>query len=125
MGYSNIPFAVGWGVGNFISGFLYQSLGSKINFARQYLVEHLGMTTAEVEAVPQENVMTTMASMMNNGQGASIDEATRLLWEMHDPWKVWVILGAIGAVATVAMVGYYFKTKSTGLSSRNNTAQPA
>ncbi len=124
MGYSNIPFAVGWGVGNFISGFLYQSLGSKINFARQYLVEHLGMTTAEVEAVPQENVMTTMASMMNNGQGASVDDATRLLWEMHDPWKVWVILGAIGAVATVAMVGYYFKTKSTGLSSRNNAAQP-
>ncbi len=38
MGYSNIPFAVGWGAGNFISGFLYESLGSKVNFARQYLV---------------------------------------------------------------------------------------
>lgn len=125
MGYSNIPFAVGWGVGNYISGILYQNLGSKMAFARQYLVSHLGMSPEQAEAIPLENVMPTMASMINHGQGATqeaMDQATRILWHMHDPWKVWVILGAIGFVATLAMVGYYFKTRQTGISSRTSNA---
>ncbi len=121
MGYSNIPFAVGWGVGNLISGFLYEEMGSKINFARQYLSQNLGLDAAEVVKIPQEKVMETMASLLNNGQGATLDQATRLLWEMHDPWIVWVILGALGLVSTLAMMGYYYKTKHTGISS----TQPA
>ncbi|MFH1861463.1 MAG: MFS transporter [bacterium] len=120
MGYSNIPFAVGWGVGNLVSGFLYENLGSKINFAREYLVAKLGMSPAAANAVPQENVMDTMASMLNGGQGASVDEATRILWELHDPWIVWVILGVLGLVSTLAMMGYYYKTKATGISSRKS-----
>ncbi len=117
MGYSNIPFAVGWALGNLISGYLYENLGSKINFARQYLVSNLGMSSADAEAVPQEKVMETMASMMNGGAGASVDDATRLLWSMHDPWIVWVILTGIGAISTILMVIYYFKTRGQSLTS--------
>ncbi|MDP8208685.1 MAG: MFS transporter [Candidatus Electryonea clarkiae] len=113
MGYSNIPFAIGWGVGNAVSGVLYEKLGSKINFARQYLVEQLGMSEASVADIPREKVMDTMASMMNG----TVDEATVVLWNMHDPWIVWVILGVIGLVSTVAMVGYYYKTKNQSLTS--------
>ncbi len=125
MGYSNIPFAIGWGVGNLISGSLYEKLGSKIHFARVYLVDYLGLDQAEVDAIPRENVMAKMAALMNNGQGAHVDDATRLLWDLNHPWIVWVILGSVGAVSTVAMVVYYFKTKQTGLSSRNNNASIA
>ena len=117
MGYSNIPFAVGWGLGNLISGCLYESLGSKVNFARQYLIGQLGQSPAQVLAIPQEHVMDTMAGLMNGGKGATIEQATRVLWDLHHPWMVWVILGAVGLVATVAMMGYYLKTKSTGISS--------
>lgn len=117
MGYSNIPFAVGWGVGNAISGKLYENLGSKIAFAREYLVSHLGLSQTDAASIPLEKVMETMASKMNGGQGATIDEATRLLWDMHHPWIVWVILGSIGLLSTIAMVGYYMKTKHTGISS--------
>jgi len=117
MGYSNIPFAVGWGLGNFISGFLYESMGSKMHFAREYLSGSLGMSATEAQALPSEKVMETMAGLMNGGQGATLDEATRLLWDLHHPWKVWVILGAVGLAATVAMVGYYMKTKERGISS--------
>ena len=46
-----------------------------------------------------------------------LEEATALLWKMHHPWLVWVILGAVGLLATLAMVGYYFKTKDRGISS--------
>lgn len=121
MGYSNIPFAIGWALGNLLSGLLYQHLGSKINFARQYLMSDLGMSRADALAIPRENVMDTMASMMNGGAGATVDDATRLLWNMHDPWIVWVILTGVGAVSTVMMVVYYFKTRGQSLSSRAET----
>jgi hypothetical protein len=117
MGYSNIPFAVGWGLGNQISGPLYEHLGSKIHFARDYLVSHLGLSQTDAASIPLEKVMETMASKMNGGQGATMDEATRLLWDLHHPWIVWVILGGIGMLYTIAMVGYYMKTKHTGISS--------
>jgi len=117
MGYSNIPFAVGWGLGNYISGYLYESLGSKINFARQYLVESAGLAAAAAKDLPSEKVMDAMAAAMNNGKGGTVEEATALLWNMHHPWRVWVILGGVGLAATVAMMGYYMKTKDRGISS--------
>ncbi len=120
MGYSNIPFAVGWGLGNLISGKLYDTLGSKENFARNYLVENLGMSQSDMLAIPQEKVLDTMASLMNNGAGATTDEATRLLWHLNHPWMVWVILTAVGSLATIGMVIYYFKMKGQSLSSRIN-----
>ncbi|MDD5629844.1 MAG: MFS transporter [Elusimicrobia bacterium] len=125
MGYSNIPFAVGWGLGNLISGYLYEGLGSKINFARQYLVQTAGLAAEQVKLMPSEKVMETMAATLNGGQGGTVEEATRLLWEAHHPWLVWVILGAVGLTATVAMMGYYVKTKDRGISSAALSAQPA
>jgi proton-dependent oligopeptide transporter, POT family len=114
MGYSNIPFAVGWGVGNLISGPLYENMGSKIHFAREYLTTHLAMNGAEVAKIPQENVMATLTAKLN---GISIEQANTILWDAYHPWKVWVILGMVGLISTFAMVGYYFKTKNTGISS--------
>ncbi len=117
MGYSNIPFAVGWGLGNLISGYLYESLGSRINFARQYLVETAGMAMDQVKALPSEKVMEIMAASLNGGKGGTVEEATRLLWQAHHPWLVWVILGGVGLAATLAMVAYYQRTKERGISS--------
>ena len=121
MGYSNIPFAVGWGVGNLVSGFLYESLGSKVHFAREYLVHTLGMSAPEAAKIPQEKVMETLVSMMNGGRGATVEEATRMLWDLHHPWKVWAILGSVGLVATVLMTAYYYKTRNTGISSNQSS----
>jgi MFS family permease len=118
MGYSNIPFAIGWGVGNLVSGPLYDALGSKENFARQWMETQGGMSESAVAAIPQEKVMETLAAMMNNGAGGTLEEATRMLWHMYDPWRVWVILTAIGTAATIGMVIFYFKNKNTGISSR-------
>lgn len=111
MGYSNIPFAIGWAGGNLVSGYLYDHLGSKINFARDYLVSHLGMTPLDAAQVPQEKVMEVMAAKMNNGAGATLDEATKVLWNMHHPWMVWLILMSVGLVSTILMIAYYLKTR--------------
>jgi MFS family permease len=122
MGYSNIPFAIGWGLSNQLSGPLYEHLGSKIRFAREYLTDQLGMAAAEVAKIPNERVMETMTAMMNNGQGANVDEATKVLWNLHHPWIIWVILGAVGMISTLSMIGYYMKTKKTGISSNPQAA---
>ena len=60
MGYSNIPFAIGWAVGNLIGGNLYERMSSKINLARDYLVNHLGMDADTVDEIPKEEVMPTL-----------------------------------------------------------------
>ena len=122
MGYSNIPFAVGWGLGNLISGVLYEKLGSKLHFAREYMVQALGMSRDQVAHVPQEKVMDTLTSLLNGGKGGTVEQANQILWNLHHPWKVWVYLGAVGLVATICMVGYYYRTKSSGISSKNSVA---
>ncbi len=37
MGYSNIPFAIGWALGNLIGGFIYEDHGAKANLALKEL----------------------------------------------------------------------------------------
>ncbi|HVP38645.1 MAG TPA: MFS transporter [Candidatus Saccharimonadales bacterium] len=122
MGYSNIPFAVGWGLGNLISGPLYEHLGSRVHFAREYLVHNLGMPAAAVARIPEENVLSTMTARLNGGLGGTVEQANTLLWNAHHPWRVWVILGAVGLLSTLAMVGYYQKTKHSGISSNQSAA---
>ncbi len=74
MGYSNIPFAVGWGVGNAVSGPLYDSFGSKEHFAREYLVDHLGVAQDTVASIRQEQVMDAINYLMNNDTGMPLME---------------------------------------------------
>lgn len=106
MGYSSIPFAVGWAGGSALGGFLYQEHASKIALARRYLVDEIGMDPNRVmdEArLATEDVLGLLASRL----GTDVTHATRILWERFDPWMVWCYLGAIGAVATVGMVAFY------------------
>ena len=91
--------------------------------ARRSLVKSAAGQDAEVAKIPQEKVMETMTSMLNGGQGGTMDEATALLWKVGDPWRVWVILGAVGLVSTLGMIVYYQKTKHSGISS--NPAAPS
>lgn len=48
MGFSNIPFAVGWAVGNLLSGFLYEAFSSKAVFAIKWL-NGKGIATASYQ----------------------------------------------------------------------------
>ncbi len=113
MGYCNIPFAIGWAAGNFVSGFLYENMANKIKFARQYMVDRLGMDPALVldeQQLPKEEVMQTLAAALNDGAGATVQEANQLLWDLHDPYMVWVYLGAFGVAGTIGMIIFYFAT---------------
>ncbi|MBN1825512.1 MAG: MFS transporter [Candidatus Eisenbacteria bacterium] len=113
MGYSNIPFAIGWALGNGIGGRWYEKWSSKFDLAREYMTGHFGVSREAAEALPNSEVMQALAAKMNGGAGAPIPEATRLLWDVYHPWKVWFYLGAFGLAGTIGMILFYVATRKT------------
>lgn len=117
MGYANIPFAIGWAGGGFIGNLIYEAIGNKTRLARDYMVNHLGMDPSVVldEAkLPKGKVMDTMAAALHHGAGGTVQEATRILWDLHHPYMVWYYLGAIGLVGTIGMIIFYLVTRNRG-----------
>ena len=100
MGYSNIPFAFGWFIGNVLSGPLYDAFSSKTQLAGRYLTEKLGMSPAEVENLADEDIFATLATKLNVDEYA----AAETLWQTYHPWTIWLILGAIGLASVLGMV---------------------
>ena len=82
MGYANIPFAIGWALGNLISGPLYENIGSKFNLARDYMIHTLGMNAELVsnkDALPNDQVMESMAYVMQTGDSGAVHGAVETL----------------------------------------------
>jgi len=114
MGYSNIPFAIGWAAGGGIGGFLYEAIANKTELARAYMVGQLGMAPSFVmdeSRLPKEKVMETLAAAMKDGAGVSVREATKALWDLNHPYMVWYYLGMVGLLGTVGMIVFYFATR--------------
>jgi len=117
MGYSNIPFAIGWAAGGFMGNLIYEAVGNKTKLAREFMVNTLGMDPSVVldhAKLPKEQVMDTMAAALHNGAGGTVQEATRILWDLHHPYMVWYYLGAIGLAGTIGMILFYIVTTSRG-----------
>ncbi|MBN2799094.1 MAG: MFS transporter [Deltaproteobacteria bacterium] len=102
MGYSNIPFAIGWAAGNGISGPLYEALASKEVLARRWLMDQGGMTADAVAAVEQlPELMNLVAARV--GGGADVFQANAVLWDAYQPWRIWLLLGLVGLASVVGM----------------------
>jgi len=127
MGYSNIPFAIGWALGNKVGGSIYEQISSKINLARDYMIDKLGMARETVDAIPKEKVMDELVKALDipvTGETpvaieAAYQQATVVLWNTYDPEMVWYYLGIFGVIGTVGMIVFYF------LSRRSAAAAPA
>jgi MFS family permease len=124
MGYSNIPFAIGWATGNKVGGWLYEDIANKFKLAREYVVEHLGMTREAAEQLTNDEVMQAIAATLNQGAGGTVQDATQVLWDLHDPYMVWVYLGAFGLAGTVGMILFYFAA-ARGRSDTNDEPEGA
>ncbi len=118
MGYSNIPFAIGWAAGNGIGGRMYQAMSSKFDLARQYMIDHLGMAKEAVEGMENGDVLPALAAALHGGAGGTVKEATQILWDTYHPYMVWYYLGGFGLAGTIGMIIFYFATrkKSAGRS---------
>ncbi|MBN1513454.1 MAG: MFS transporter [Phycisphaerae bacterium] len=69
MGYSNIPFAVGWALGNKISGYLYQGISSKFCLARRYMADVVGLDAsfvADESRLPNQRVMEVLTHALEH-----------------------------------------------------------
>jgi len=87
MGYSNIPFAIGWAAGNKLGGWLYDQMASKFELAREYLVNELGMNVdfvMDAEKLPNPQVMETMARCLDGGDVQAIQPGVLALWDRVD-----------------------------------------
>ncbi len=104
MGYSNIPFAVGWSGANFIGGPLYDRLSDKHELARRYLVDELGHAADAVEQLSKGEVVPTIANALSQSELA----VQKMLWSHYTPQTFWYICMGIGLLSTFAMVGYHF-----------------
>ncbi|UCE58549.1 MAG: MFS transporter [Phycisphaerales bacterium] len=84
MGYSNIPFAVGWAAGGLLGGFVYEAIANKTKLARQYLVDHLSVDPVfamDEQLLPKERVMETMAFIREGGVASAVRDVAQSFWD--------------------------------------------
>ena len=108
MGHSNIPYAVGWTLANFVGGPIYTLMSDKIALARKYMVIQLDMDSSAVEEMTVGQVMPALAQALNVSEW----DATDMLREHYHPEYFWYVCMAIGLLSTLGMVGYHFWLKA-------------
>ncbi|MHC4064073.1 MAG: MFS transporter [Planctomycetota bacterium] len=108
MGYSNIPFAVGWAGANFIGGPLYDHLSDKPKLAQDYLVTELGQDPAAVDTLTRGEALPALADALGKSEAA----VEQLLWQHYQPQSFWVFCMGVGLLATLAMVCYHYWLKA-------------
>lgn len=64
MGFSNIPFAIGWAVGNFLSGPLYDIFSSKLRIGREWLLAN-GVSSVPVANLDIANARAFLTEKLN------------------------------------------------------------
>ncbi len=97
MGYANIPQGIGWGVGSIFAGHVYEKMGDKANLALDYLSNNFSITGIERPEAMNKLMEVT---------GMNAIDATQLLWDAYDPYKLWYQFAAIGVASAVAMLAY-------------------
>ena len=116
MGFSNIPFAIGWAAGNGLSGPLYDRFSSRAVFAKRILMERFAMSSEAVGRIAPDQLPAAVAQKM--GSGATPQDAIRLLWDSYHPWVIWLVLGAVGLASVVGMMINYRQAQAPASSPR-------
>ena len=79
MGYSNIPFAIGWSLAGVLSGVFYGAYSDKFDFGRQYLAHELNANSVYVQYIQFEGPNAeTEGEKFALGEVLSLDDTTIL-----------------------------------------------
>lgn len=97
MGYANIPQGVGWAFGSWYAGSVYDQLGDKANLALDYLAKNYELTD-----VARTNAMNKLVEVT----GMTHQQATDLLWDAYDPYRLWYRFAAVGLISALGMLIY-------------------
>ncbi len=111
MGYSNIPFAIGWAGGNWLSGPLYDWLSSRTELAQRYLVQNGVVPEDVADKLEGEALLNVVAVQL--GEGTTVWDVKKMLWDTYHPWTVWLVLGAIGMASVIGMYVSYRKAQKS------------
>ena len=104
MGYANIPLAIGWGLGSWLGGKIYEHFGEKSGLALRYLSEVL-----QVKILPERTqAFATLTRMLDQ----TPTQVTRLLWEIYDPSQVWAPFVIAGLLAAGALLVFNYFAKN-------------
>jgi dipeptide/tripeptide permease len=96
MGYANVPLAIGWGYGSFLSGQIYESAGEKAGLALRYMSEVLRM-----QILPDRSqAFAALTGMLDQ----TPTQVTRLLWDTYNPSQVWTPFVLAGLLAAAALL---------------------
>lgn len=134
LGFSQIPFAIGWTLEGKLGPWLYGIFASKDKFSRELLLERLDLNTATlpsgagvaqlaeqstldpqqiqdlaaggaeqlVDAIPQGEAFDWLVTMT----GESPKALTEVLYQTHDIYMVWYIMGCVGIVSALGIYLY-------------------
>ncbi len=102
IGFGNFTVGIGQSIGAIVASFIYQNDGDKAVLARRYLTEKLNMSAEKVDALPKEDVVSTLAKMTDTDSFGVRD----LLWNTYDPNFLWTIVALIGVVSLLMLVVY-------------------
>ncbi|MBU0984761.1 MAG: MFS transporter [candidate division Zixibacteria bacterium] len=97
MGYANVPQGIGWGLGSVVAGHVYDNLGDKANLAIDYMAKNLG-----VSGIDRPEAMNKLVELT----GMTHQEATNMLWDAYEPYRLWYRFAAIGIASAIAMLFY-------------------
>ncbi|MFH1687910.1 MAG: MFS transporter [bacterium] len=97
MGYANIPQGIGWAVGSWYAGSVYDRLGDKANLAIDYLSRNYNLSD-----VARPEAMNKLVEV----SGLTHQQVTNILWTEYDPYRLWYRFAAIGIGSAVAMLFY-------------------
>ncbi|MBI3072140.1 MAG: MFS transporter [Deltaproteobacteria bacterium] len=104
LGYANAPVGIGWGIGSTLAGHLYEKGGDKVNLARDYLTQSVGLDRFLVDALPKEKIMSEITFAMKE----TPDAVTQMLWDTRAPYSMWYTFTAIGAASAIGMIVYNY-----------------
>jgi proton-dependent oligopeptide transporter, POT family len=97
MGYANMPYAIGWALGDWVAGLVYDARGDKANLAMRYLASHGGAA-----GVDRTKAFETLCATMHLDATAG----TKLLWDTYQPWHLWIPFSAVGMLSAVGIWFY-------------------
>jgi len=109
MGYSNIPFAIGWAGGNILSGPIYDMFSRRAVLSGRYLVENGVLDEAALDGKDGNELLQMVADHV----GGDLYAAREVLWDAYNPWIVWVVLGVVGLLSVIGMYASYRRAQRT------------
>lgn len=102
LGYVNATDAVGWTIGSWIAGALYETHGDKVALAREHLVTALHIDPVVVKGLAKTDVLPRLAAEL----AISVPEAQALLWATYDPGQVWLTFAKMGFISMIGLFIY-------------------